>query len=108
MPTAKAGLKPGVKVVIGGEEYTAPQLNFGALRAMAVLDQKSLTSVHDLLAFVLLESLKRNYDGIDAAWLNATLEGSEMDAVAEAQVAILKASGLKLQGGESGEAPAAA
>ena len=86
MLTAKGGLKPGVKVTIGGEEYTAPQMNFGSVRAMANLDRKSASFVNDLLGFVLMESLKRNYDGVNAVWLNETLEGSEMDGAADSRV----------------------
>ncbi len=106
MLTSKGGLKPGVKVTIGGEEYTAPQMNFGSIREMANLDRQSRSFVNDLLGFVLMESLKRNYDGVNAVWLNETLEGSEMDGAATAELEIMRASGLIKADVVPGEAPA--
>ena len=102
--TPKGGIKPGATVVIGGREYVAPQMNFGALREMVQLDRQSRTYTDDLLAFVLLKSLGRNYEGANAAWLNETLDGTEIAGAVEAQVAIMQASGLKMQDPSSGEA----
>jgi hypothetical protein len=93
-PKSKGGLKPGLTVLIGGEEYTAPQLNFGALRRMRQLPS-SPTYADDLVAFVLVESLSRNYEGINALWLNDTLEGTEVDGAAKAAAEIMRNSGLK-------------
>ena len=110
----KGGLKPGTDVVIGGQTYTAPPLNFGALRAMNVEVKPSPTYINDLLAYVLLRSLERNYDGVNALWLNEHLEGHEIEAASLAMVEIMKASGLKPpenkspEEKQSGEAVAAA
>ena len=105
--TPKAGMKPGVDVTIGGALYIAPPLTFGSLRRMSDL-KPSATYAHDLLAFVLLESLQRNYEGVNALWLNETLEASEVNAAAEAELEIMRRSGLIKPGEEkaSGEAEA--
>ncbi len=105
----KGGLKPGTDVVIGGVTYVAPPLNFGAIRQMNAEVTPSPTYVHDLMAYVIIRSLERNYDGVNALWLNDTLEGSEIEAASLAMLEIMKTSGLK-SGEEKkpGEAPAAA
>ncbi len=105
MPTPKGGLIPGVTVLIGGVEYTAPQLNFGALRRMKEI-KITPTYADDLMAFVLVESLKRNYGDVDHLWLNETLEGTETIAAGQAILEIMKASGLKAQDQSQGEAQA--
>ena len=93
--TAKAGLRPGTDIVIGGESYTCPPLNFGALRRMSDIP-RTASYANDLMAFIIIESLKRNYDGVDAIWLNDTLEGVELDGAGAAMLEIMKASGLKV------------
>jgi hypothetical protein len=102
-------MKPGTQVTIGGEIYIAPQMNFGALREMRTLDTTSRSYLDDLSAFVLLKSLSRNYEGVDAMWLNDTLEGSETEAAGKVVMEIMEVSGLKVpERTASGEAPAAA
>ena len=105
-PTPRGGIKQGVAVVIGGKEYTAPPLNFGGIRDM--YDQK-VAHPYDLLVFVLVRSLERNYEGVNAQWIRETLEGSEIDDAAKAEMEILRLSGLKPNAETAtGEAPAAA
>ena len=106
---AKAGLKPGTPVTIGGVEYTCPPLNFGSIRRIRDIPVTQ-TYVHDLLAFIICESLRRNYDGVDAAWLNDTLEGNEIEGAGRAELEIMKASGLRTEDKEpdQGEPLAAA
>ena len=115
--TAKAGLKPGVTVIIGGEQYTCPELDFGAIRGMSDLKRYPLKQpdgtttyqpeAHELMAYVLMQSLRRNYDGVNAVWLNETLLGSEIEAAAEAELRIMRNSGMKVAGSDqSGEAEA--
>ena len=109
--SAKAGLKPGVEVVIGGQKYTAPPLNLGAIREMHTIERPANDRVppYGLMAYVLMRSLQRNYDGVEALWLNETLEGHEIEGAMLAIVAIMEASGLvKPAETNSGEAPAAA
>ena len=106
---AKGGLRKGVDIVIGGETYIAPPLNFGAIRQMNVEVTPSPTYVHDLMAYVIVRSLERNYDGINVLWLNEYLEGDEIEAASLAMVEIMKSSGLKTsEDAKPGEAPAAA
>ncbi len=107
MPAPKAGLKPGVPVVIGGETYTCPELDFGAIRGMADLKRYSRVDpgsgktvvtpdAHELMAYILLQSLRRNYEGCNAVWLNETLLGSEIEDAAKAELEIMRNSGLRM------------
>jgi hypothetical protein len=117
-PKARGSIKPGVTVTIGGEQFTCPELDFGAIRRMEseverhrVQDASgqvtSRFDIHQLLSFVLLESLRRNYDGVNALWLNETLLGSEIEAACEAELQIMLNSGMKMaEQATSGEAPA--
>ena len=102
----KAGLKAGIDVTIGGLTYIAPQLNLGGLRQVVPLFGAS--NRFELITAVLVHSLNRNYEDVNAAWLNEAMEGSEIDAAEGVTMQVLDASGIRLRS-EPGEAqPAAA
>jgi hypothetical protein len=117
-PKARGSIKPGVTVMIGGEEYTCPELDFGAIRNMESQVERhqvrdasgqvtSRFDIHQLLSYVLLESLRRNYENVNALWLNETLLGSEIEAACEAELQIMLNSGMKMaEQAKPGEAPA--
>jgi hypothetical protein len=108
MPKAKEAILPGVAVTIGGTDYTAAPLNFGGLRAVMPLMAKvgggGIEETHAFIEAVLRHALRRNYDGVDQIWLEATLEAAEFEAAALAVTRLMTLSGiLKREENATGE-----
>jgi hypothetical protein len=111
------GLLKGTRLTIGGNEFTAPPLNFAGLRAVQpklgafqVIDAdgkkvwKDTAAIHDLLLEALYQSLMRNYPNVDAEWLLNTIEAAEINALLDGMTEIFYASGILTKEPASGEA----
>ena len=105
-------LLDGVSFTIGGDEYIAPPLTLGGIKAVLPRLQGNGAEV---LSTVLCVALKRNYAQATQPWLDETMTGLEFQAARARLPELLKLSGLgpaadNSQAGAlaSGEATAAA